>query len=76
VLRWTDDRLIGGPAVVRIGLGFALALIASIISYRLIEQPALRLKSRFAAPSTNSEGSNRSSPDQSTSVSATNGLHD
>ncbi len=50
VLRWTDDRLIGEPAVVRIGVGFALALIATLLSYRLIEQPALRLKRRFAAP--------------------------
>jgi peptidoglycan/LPS O-acetylase OafA/YrhL len=50
VLRWTDDRLIGRPAVVRVGLGLTLALIATMLSYRLIEQPALRLKRRFAAP--------------------------
>ena len=76
MLRWTDDRLIGQPALLRIGLGFGLALAAAVASYRLIEQPALRLKARFAAPSTNSEGTHHSTPDQSTSVPATNGLHD
>ncbi len=76
VLRWTDDRLVGEPAVVRIGLGFGLALAAAIISYRVIEQPALRLKSRFAAPTPGSEGTHLPTLDQSTSVSATNGVHD
>ena len=50
VLRWTDDRLIGKPAVVRIGVGLTLAAIATVLSYRLLELPALRLKRRFAAP--------------------------
>ena len=76
VLRWTDDRLIGRPAIVRIGLGFAGALAAAMLSYRLLEQPALRLKSRFAARTSRPEGTHRSQTDQSTSVSATNGFHD
>jgi peptidoglycan/LPS O-acetylase OafA/YrhL len=76
ILRWTDDRLVGEPAIVRIGLGFVLVLTASLASYRLIERPALRLKSRFAAPPTTSEGTHRTSPHQSTSVSATNGRHE
>ena len=50
VLRWTDDRLVGEPAIVRISVGVALAGIATMLSYRFIEQPALRLKRRFAAP--------------------------
>ena len=50
VLRWTDDRLIGKPAVVRIGVGLTLAAIATVLSYRLLELPALRLKRRFAPP--------------------------
>jgi len=76
ILRWTDDRLIGEPAIVRIGLGFALSLAATVVSYRLIEQPALRLKGRFAAPAPTSEGANHTTSEQSTSVSAPNGLHD
>ena len=48
VLRWTDDRLIGRSAVVRIGVSLALALTATLLSYRLLEKPALRLKARFA----------------------------
>jgi peptidoglycan/LPS O-acetylase OafA/YrhL len=76
VLRWTDDRLIGEPAIVRIALGFSLTMAAALTSYRLIERPALRLKGRFAAPATSSEGTHRTAPDQSTSVSATNGVHD
>jgi peptidoglycan/LPS O-acetylase OafA/YrhL len=50
VLRWTDDRLIGKPAVVRISVGLTLAAIATVLSYQLLELPALRLKRRFAAP--------------------------
>jgi peptidoglycan/LPS O-acetylase OafA/YrhL len=76
ILRWTDDRLVGATAIVRIGLGFALASAASLASYRLIEQPALRLKSRFAAPATGFEGTHPTSHDQSTSVSASNGQHE
>jgi peptidoglycan/LPS O-acetylase OafA/YrhL len=76
ILRWTDDRLIGEPAIVRIALGFALTMAATLTSYRLIERPALRLKGRFAAPATKSEGSHRTLSEQSASVSATNGLHD
>ena len=72
VLRWTDDRLIGQPAVLRIGLGMGLALAATLLSYRLIEQPALRLKRRFAPPS----AAMPLGSDQSTSVPATNELHD
>jgi peptidoglycan/LPS O-acetylase OafA/YrhL len=47
-LRWTDDRLVGRPAPLRIGLGLALGLVATVLSYRLIERPALRWKRRFA----------------------------
>ena len=47
VLRWTDDRLIGTAAVVRIPIGLAVALAATVTSYRLLETPALRLKRRF-----------------------------
>jgi peptidoglycan/LPS O-acetylase OafA/YrhL len=50
VLRWTDDRLPGEPALVRIGLGVSLALAATLVSYRVLEQPALRLKRRFEPP--------------------------
>ena len=50
-LRWTDDHLAGRPAVVRIGVGLALGVVATLLSYRLIERPALRLKQRLA-PST------------------------
>jgi peptidoglycan/LPS O-acetylase OafA/YrhL len=70
VLRWTDDRLTGEPAVVRIGVGLALALAATLLSYRLLEQPALRLKARFAPPAPD-----RSTSEQSASVRATNELH-
>ena len=73
VLRWTDDRLIGQPAIVRIGLGMSLALVATLLSYRLLEQPALRLKRRFAPPIASAAAP---TSDQSTSVSATNELHD
>ena len=73
VLRWTDDRLIGQPAIVRIGLGMSLALVATLVSYRLLEQPALRLKRRFAPPSGRGTAPGFH---QSTSVSATNELHD
>jgi peptidoglycan/LPS O-acetylase OafA/YrhL len=76
VLRWTDDRLIGRPGVVRVGLGFGLTLAATLASYRLLEQPALRLKSRFAPPVTRSDDAHHSPPDQSASVSATNESHD
>jgi peptidoglycan/LPS O-acetylase OafA/YrhL len=37
--------------VVRIGVGLALGVVATLLSYRLIERPALRLKQRLA-PST------------------------
>jgi peptidoglycan/LPS O-acetylase OafA/YrhL len=76
VLRWTDDRLVGEPAIVRIAVGFALTLAATLTSYRLIERPALRLKDRFAASAPESEGTHRTFLDQSASVSATNGSHD
>jgi peptidoglycan/LPS O-acetylase OafA/YrhL len=76
ILRWTDDRLGGSPGVVRIGLGLVLALAATLVSYRLIEQPALRLKSRFAASATTPEGTHLPVPEQSTAVSATNDVHD
>ena len=48
VLRWTDDRLVGKPAAVRISIGLSLAFAATLLSYRFLEQPALRLKQRFA----------------------------
>jgi peptidoglycan/LPS O-acetylase OafA/YrhL len=51
VLRWTDDRLIGRPAALRIAIGLTLAAAATTGSYLLIERPALRLKRRFAARS-------------------------
>ena len=73
VLRWTDDRLIGQPAVLRIGLAMGLSLVATMLSYRLLEQPALALKRRFAPPI--ASGAVRGS-DQSRSVSAINELHD
>jgi peptidoglycan/LPS O-acetylase OafA/YrhL len=76
VLRWTDDRLIGEPAVARIGLGFGLALTATLLSYRLVELPALRLKSRFAPPTSDFEAAPHARADQSKSVPATNDLHD
>jgi peptidoglycan/LPS O-acetylase OafA/YrhL len=72
-LRWTDDHMVGQPAVVRIGLGIGMALVATLASYRLIEQPALRLKRRFAAPPAPRPPTDH---DQSRSVSATNELHD
>jgi peptidoglycan/LPS O-acetylase OafA/YrhL len=76
VLRWTDDRLTGDPAVVRIAIGLALALGATLLSYRLLEEPALRLKARFAPPATSrpigQSRSGQSRSDQSTSVPATN----
>ncbi len=50
VLRWTDDRLIGRTALVRVPLGLGLALAATLASYRLLEIPALRFKRRFHAP--------------------------
>ncbi|MEP7112169.1 MAG: acyltransferase [Ilumatobacteraceae bacterium] len=71
VLRWTDDRLIGEPAIVRIGIGFALALIATMLSYRVLEQPALRWKSRFAPFGPGRAASAAPDPDQSKSVPAT-----
>jgi peptidoglycan/LPS O-acetylase OafA/YrhL len=71
VLRWTDDRLTGDPAVVRIAIGLALASGATLLSYRLLEEPALRLKARFAPPAT-SRPAGHSRSDQSTSVPATN----
>jgi peptidoglycan/LPS O-acetylase OafA/YrhL len=49
VFRWTDDRLVGQPAFARIVLGLLLALTATVLSYRLLELPALRMKRRFAS---------------------------
>lgn len=50
VLRWVDDRLVGRSAVVRVGAGLALALAATVVSYCVLERPALRLKDRFRPP--------------------------
>jgi peptidoglycan/LPS O-acetylase OafA/YrhL len=47
ILRWTDDRLVGHSALVRVPLGLALAGIATAASYVLVERPALRWKDRF-----------------------------
>lgn len=71
VLRWTDDRLIGEPAIVRIGIGFTLALIATMLSYRVLEQPALRWKTRFAPFGTGRTARVTPDSDQSKSVPAT-----
>jgi peptidoglycan/LPS O-acetylase OafA/YrhL len=51
VLRWVDDRLVGRSALVRLPVGFGIAFAATWASYRWLEQPALRWKERFAAPS-------------------------
>jgi peptidoglycan/LPS O-acetylase OafA/YrhL len=56
VLRWTDDRLVGQPAVVRIPLGLALAMVATMASYRFVEVPALRWKDRFRPPGVSENG--------------------
>jgi peptidoglycan/LPS O-acetylase OafA/YrhL len=50
VLRWTDDRLVGRSAFIRIPVGLGAALIATLLSYRILELPALRLKNRLRAP--------------------------
>lgn len=50
VLRWVDDRLVGRSAMVRLPLGLGLALLATAVSYRVLEQPALRWKDRFRPP--------------------------
>ena len=50
VLRWTDDRLVGRSALLRVPLGLGAAFVATVLSYRLLELPALRLKRRFHAP--------------------------
>jgi peptidoglycan/LPS O-acetylase OafA/YrhL len=50
VLRWTDDRLVGRSALLRVPLGLGLALLATLTSYRFLELPALRLKARFRSP--------------------------
>jgi peptidoglycan/LPS O-acetylase OafA/YrhL len=55
VLRWTDDRLVGRSAFVRLPLGLGLALLATLMSYRFLELPALRLKARFRSPATRAE---------------------
>jgi peptidoglycan/LPS O-acetylase OafA/YrhL len=54
VLRWTDDH-VHAAAWFRVPLGLALALTATVVSYRVVERPALRLKARFTA----TEGSER-----------------
>ena len=76
VLRWTDDRLVGQPALVRISIGLTLALIATLLSYRLIEQPMLRLKGRFAPRPAIAEPGAVRQFDQSGTVRVTNELHD
>jgi peptidoglycan/LPS O-acetylase OafA/YrhL len=48
VLRWTDDH-VRATAILRVPFGLALALAATVVSYRFIERPALRLKARFGA---------------------------
>jgi peptidoglycan/LPS O-acetylase OafA/YrhL len=52
VLRWTDDRLVGRTALIRVPLGLGVALVATLVSYRLLERPALRLKARVQSPAT------------------------
>ncbi len=47
VLRWTDDRLVGHSALVRLPIGLGLAAAATAASYVLVERPALRWKDRF-----------------------------
>ena len=51
ILRWTDDRLVGQPALVRLPIGLALAAVATAASYLLVERPALRWKDRFRVSS-------------------------
>jgi peptidoglycan/LPS O-acetylase OafA/YrhL len=48
VLRWTDDH-VHATAIVRVPVGLAIALGATVVSYHFIERPALRLKARFGA---------------------------
>lgn len=74
VLRWTDDRLVGEPAVVRIPLGGLLVLLATLMSYHVLERPALRLKQRFAPPLTDAAEPCEIDRHQSRSVSVTKGL--
>lgn len=50
VLRWVDDRLVGRSAMVRLPIGLGLALVATVLSYRFLERPALRWKDRFRPP--------------------------
>jgi peptidoglycan/LPS O-acetylase OafA/YrhL len=50
VLRWTDDRLVGRTALMRVPIGLGVALLATVVSYRVLERPALRLKSRVQSP--------------------------
>jgi peptidoglycan/LPS O-acetylase OafA/YrhL len=50
VLRWTDDRLVGRPGWVRVPIGLGVALLATVVSYRLLERPALRWKARVQSP--------------------------
>jgi peptidoglycan/LPS O-acetylase OafA/YrhL len=46
VLRWTDDH-IHTTAYLRIPLALTAALLATALSYRVIERPALRLKAKL-----------------------------
>ena len=50
ILRLGDDHLHGINTPARIGISLAAALAATIISYEIIERPALKLKTRFQAP--------------------------
>jgi peptidoglycan/LPS O-acetylase OafA/YrhL len=50
VLRWTDDRLVGRTALMRVPIGLGVALLATVVSYRVLERPALRLKARVQSP--------------------------
>jgi peptidoglycan/LPS O-acetylase OafA/YrhL len=52
VLRWIDDRLVGRSAVVRVPIGLGVALLATVVSYGLLERPALRLKRLVESPTT------------------------
>jgi peptidoglycan/LPS O-acetylase OafA/YrhL len=76
-LRWTDDRLVGQSAVVRMTVGFTIAACATLVSYRFLEQPAMRLKRRFApSPLVFGGAADRQTVAESESVPATKEFDD
>jgi peptidoglycan/LPS O-acetylase OafA/YrhL len=46
VLRWTDDH-VHAPGLLRIPLALAAALAATVLSFHLLERPALRVKAKL-----------------------------